>query len=68
MHPPSAPYLVYLIRLRYANNDRDPVWRVSLESLDRAQQLTFRGLDDLVSFLQTQMVQAERPPSKETET
>ena len=60
-HPPLG-YLSYLLRLRYADNDRDPVWRISLESPDRAQQFTFRGLDELLSFLKSQMTQVERPP------
>jgi hypothetical protein len=61
----ASGYLSYLLRLRYADNDRDPVWRISLESPDRIQQLTFRGLEELLSFLQSQMSQAERPPSNE---
>ena len=66
-HHPSS-YLSYLLRLRYADNDRDPVWRISLESPDRLQQLTFRGLEELVNFLQSQMSQVERPSSKENGT
>lgn len=68
MDQPPKSYLAYLLRLRYVDNARDPVWRLSLESPDRMQQITFRGLAELVTFLQFQMSQAERPPSKEDDT
>jgi hypothetical protein len=68
MDKPPAGYLAYLLRLRYVDNARDPVWRLSLESPNRMLHVTFRGLDELVSFLQTQMGQIERPPSKEDDT
>jgi len=62
MQPSRVGYLAYLVRLRYVNNASDPVWRLSLESPDRALRVSFRSLDDLVRFLQTQMCQVERLP------
>jgi hypothetical protein len=59
MGQPLSGYLSYLLRLRYADNARDPVWLLSLESPDRALHVTFRGLDELVTFLRSQMSQVE---------
>jgi hypothetical protein len=67
MDQPPLGYLCYLLRLRYADNGRNPVWRLSLESPDRRLQVTFHGLDEMVSFLQARMGQIERPPLKEDE-
>jgi hypothetical protein len=67
MDRPPAGYLSYLLRLRYADNDHNPVWRITLQSPDRAHQHTFRSLEELASYLQSQMTQAECPPSKETD-
>ena len=60
MQPPTAGYLAYLLRLRYINNASDPVWRLSLESPDRALQVSFRSLDEVMRFLLIQMGQLER--------
>jgi hypothetical protein len=63
-HPPAS-YLSYLLRLRYVDNARNPVWRLSLDSPDGALHVTFRGLDELVSFLKAQMGQTNRPAAEE---
>lgn len=68
MLPPPAGYLAYLLRLRYVNNARDPVWRLSLESPDRALRVSFCSLDELVRFLQNQMGRVERLPVEEDPT
>jgi hypothetical protein len=60
MDQPSARYLCFLLRLRYTDNARDPVWRLSLETPDRVLHITFRGLDELANFLETQMSEVER--------
>jgi hypothetical protein len=65
MDRPPASYLSYLLRLRYVDNARDPVWRLSLDSPDGVLHVTFRGLDELVGFLKARMGQIERPPSEE---
>ena len=47
-------YRSYLLRLWAGRQDDEPVWRVSLESIQTQQQWSFATLDDCFTFLQEQ--------------
>lgn len=47
-------YRSYLLRLWTGRQDDEPVWRVSLESVQTHQQWSFANLDDCFAFLKEQ--------------
>ena len=47
-------YRSYLLRLWTGHQDNEPVWRVSLESVQTQQQWSFANLDDCSAFLKEQ--------------
>lgn len=48
----TSLYIAFLLRLWYADNGGDPVWRFSLEAPGSGEQLRFLNVADLVEFIQ----------------
>ncbi len=54
MSEAQIDYRSYLLRLWTGRQDDEPVWRVSLESVQTHQQWSFANLEDFFTFLQEQ--------------
>ena len=60
MDKSSPTYRSYLLRLWWADNAGQPVWRVSLETPGSHTQLHFESLTALCAYLAQQLSLAER--------
>lgn len=50
----KRPHLSYLLRLWRTGNEKNPVWRVSLETPGTGERQGFACLKDMFDFLLTQ--------------